>query len=183
MCAPGGRLTLALAIRSFSTISDELAISVVLVAVRMQNAIGSSSRDNGTPVRAASRLLTGIISAASAWLGITALNRLATRLITTPRRDSMPRAMRITNCAVRVSTPARSSPSPMIMIAMIAITALPAKPLNTRSGGISPVSPITTTTSSATMSARIHSSTSISMVKPTSPSTRIISGVSERATS
>ena len=33
-------------------ISGELAISVVLVAVRMQNAIGSNSREIGTPVRA-----------------------------------------------------------------------------------------------------------------------------------
>ncbi len=52
VCAPGGRLALALAIRSLSTISGELAISVVLVAVRMQNAIGNSSREIGTPVRA-----------------------------------------------------------------------------------------------------------------------------------
>mgnify|MGYP001792160052 CR=1 FL=1 len=82
--------------------------AVVLVAVRMQNAIGSSSRDSGTPVRADRRLLTGIINAASAWLGITALNRLATRLLTTPSRDSAQRAMRIPNGAVRLSSPARS---------------------------------------------------------------------------
>src|SRR5690242_17219119 len=91
VCAPGGRLALALAIRSLRTISGELAISVVLVAVRMQKPIGSSSREIGTPVRADRRLVTGIISAASAWLGITALNRLVTALITTPRRDSLDR--------------------------------------------------------------------------------------------
>src|ERR1700754_5311042 len=97
VCAPGGRLLFALAMRSLRTISGELAISVVLVPVRMQNAIGSSRRDIGTPVRADRRLVTGIISAARAWLGISALKRLVTLFTTTPRRDSMPRAMRITN--------------------------------------------------------------------------------------
>jgi hypothetical protein len=180
VCAPGGRLRLALAIRSLSRISGELAISVVLVPVRMQKAIGSSSLVNGTPVRAERRLDTGIISAARAWLGMMALKALVTPLTTMPRRDSRPPDMRITKLAALDSAPARSSPAPMIMMAWFAINALPEKPWNTWVAGISPVSPITTTTSSATMSARIHSSTSMIMVKATSPSTRIMSGVRVR---
>ena len=44
VCAPGGRLRFALAIRSLSRINGEFEIIVIFVPARMQNAIGSSSR-------------------------------------------------------------------------------------------------------------------------------------------
>ncbi len=68
VCAPGGKLRLALTMRSLSTISGEFEIIVMLVPARMQNAIGISNRESGTPVRALTRLTTGRNSAVRAWL-------------------------------------------------------------------------------------------------------------------
>src|SRR5690348_1286190 len=177
VCAPGGRLRSALAIRSLSRISGEFEISVMLVPARMQNAIGSSRRFNGTPVRAEMRLATGRNNAASAWLWMiderlptVVLSSSDTRLSTPPERRRM-------KDAALLSIPVRSRPAPMIMMPISDNTALEAKPSNNCCTGISPVMPITTTTSSATMSARTHSRISMITVKPTSPSTSIMSGV------
>ena len=94
VCAPGGRLRLALAMRSFNRISGELLIRVMLVPHRMQQAIGSSSRFSGMPVRAETRLLTGRNSAASAWLWMIEESVPAIALITSETRVSTPPAMR-----------------------------------------------------------------------------------------
>src|SRR5690348_6260386 len=85
--------------------------------------------------------------------------------------------MRRMKDAALFNTPVRSRPAPMIITAISEITALPAKPSNNWSIGSRPVMPITTTTSSASTSARTHSRISIAIVKPTSPSTSIMSGV------
>src|SRR5260221_11716610 len=90
VAAPVGRLRFALAIRSLSRISGEFEIIVVFVPARMQNAIGSSRRDSGTPVRALTRLATGRNSAASAWLWMMDDKPPTIALIKKLRRDSMP---------------------------------------------------------------------------------------------
>src|SRR5450759_4081301 len=71
VCAPGGRLRFALAIRSLSRINGEFEIIVMLVPHRIMQAIGSNRRFSGRPVRELIRLTTGRNTALSAWLWIT----------------------------------------------------------------------------------------------------------------
>ncbi len=180
VCAPGGRLRLALLIRSLSRISGEFEIIVMLVPARMQNAIGNNRRLSGTPVRAETRLVTGTNSAASAWLWMIDDIAPAIALMKKLKRDSTPLDKRKINDAALFNTPVRSSPAPMIITPSSEITALPANPSNNCSTGIRRVMPITTTISSATRSARIHSSTSMSTVNASSPRTSSMSCVSVR---
>ena len=130
LCAPGGRLRLALATRSLSRISGELEIMVMLVPARMQQAMGSSRRFSGIPVRELRRLTTGMNSAARAWLCMIADMLPTIALIRCETRVSTPPASLRMKFAALPSMPVRSRPAPMIITAINDITALPANPSN-----------------------------------------------------
>ena len=152
----------------------------MLVPARMQQAIGSSRRLRGMPVRELRRLTTGMNRVARAWLCMIADMLPTIALIRCETRVSTPPARRRMNEAALPSRPVRSRPAPMIMTAISDITALPAKPSNSCSTGIRRVTPMTTMTSRATRSPRTHSRTSMSTVNTSRPSTRAMSVVRVR---
>src|SRR5690606_271726 len=146
-------------------------------------ASGSSMRDSATPVREDSREATGRYRASTDGFCITEELRPATAVVSSNSRCSTPCARRSSQPASRLRAPVRSSPAPRTMVAITLITALPEKPSNRSSGATRPVSPSNTSTDSATTSARTRSNTNRTMVRPTSPSTSIMSGVSVSAVS
>ena len=173
--APEGRLRLTDSTRSFSRICGELPTMVMVPPRMMQQAMGSSRRDNGRPVRVEIRATTGRNNAVTAGFCMTAEISPVMPHRTSSRRRSSPFDRRRMCDAAVFSTPVRSSPAPRIIVAMIATTALPAKPSNNCSVGTTPVMPSATSTSSATTSARTHSSVNMTSVNVVSPSTSSIS--------
>ena len=146
-------------------------------------AIGISSRDSGTPVRADRREAIGRYSAVTEVFCMIAELMPATACAYNSSRCSTPCARRSSQPARRLSAPVRSRPAPRIMVAMTFITASEEKPLKMSSGATRPVSPSSTSTTSDTTSARMRSNRNITIVKPTSPSTSFMSVVSASAVS
>src|SRR5688572_9589397 len=135
------------------------------------------------PERPDTRAVTGRNSAITAGFCMKPDIRPAIADVSRISRSSMPFARRSSHTARRLSAPVRSRPAPRIIVAITAITALPEKPSNSCAAGTSPVSPSTTSTTSAVASARMRSIMNIAMVKPTSPSTIIMSRVRVRPVS
>ena len=88
--APGGRLRLTDSIRSLSRICGELPTMVMVPPSMMQQAIGSSRRDSGRPVREDRRETTGRNSVVTAGFCMKAESEPVRPHSTSSRRRSTP---------------------------------------------------------------------------------------------
>ncbi len=156
-------------------ISGELPTIVRVPPSTMHTATGSITRASATPLRPDRRETTGRNSAITEGFCIVAEVSPAVAEAYRIKRSSSPLERRSSQIAMRFSRPVRSSPALSTIVAITLITAVPANPWKICSDGTSPVSPSITSTSSAVTSLRSFSQTNITIVKPTSASTSIIS--------